>query len=119
MHGAVSYNQGSCWLPWICCSADLPRVFWADVHVPVPAGEGMAPQLKSAIDSLISTNKVVVFMKVCCTLINEAGPRLHQADMPSRKACRKWCQRGFQRQPRLTNLRQLPARWRCHGLEHC
>jgi hypothetical protein len=28
------------------------------------AGEGMAPQLKTAIDSLIQTNKVVVFMKV-------------------------------------------------------
>jgi monothiol glutaredoxin len=28
-----------------------------------PAGQGMAPQLKSAIDNLIESNKIVVFMK--------------------------------------------------------
>jgi glutaredoxin-related protein len=27
------------------------------------AGQGMAPQLKSAIDTLIESNKIVVFMK--------------------------------------------------------
>lgn len=57
----ATQSTSPCHLISCMCQETAPSTV---VVTAAAAGEGMAPQLKSAIDTLIQSNKVVVFMKV-------------------------------------------------------